>query len=78
MDGVGLLLLILFFAMVALLSGSGRSRQEMLMRRQSDARVNDSLYRTIRTDATGMLTCRRCGAESPEQSGTCPRCGAAL
>ncbi len=77
-DGVGLLLLILFFGMVALLSGSGRSRQDLLLRHHSDARVNASLYRTTRTDATGMLMCRRCGVESAEQAGSCPRCGASL
>ncbi len=77
-DGVALVLLILFFGMVAVLSGTGRSRRDMILRRQSDARVNSSLYRTIRTDATGMLTCRRCGAEGPEQAGSCPRCGASL
>lgn len=78
MDGVGLLLLILFFGMVALISGTGRSRQDLILRRQSDARVNASLHRTTRTDATGMLMCRRCGTESPEQAGSCPRCGASL
>ncbi len=78
MDGVGIVLLILFFGMVALLSGTGRSRQDAITRRQSDAKVNASLYRTIRTDATSMVMCRRCGAESPEQVGSCPRCGASL
>ncbi len=77
MDGVSLLLLIVFFGMLAVISGTGRSRRDSLQR-QSDARVNASLYKTTHTDATGMLMCRRCGAESPERAGTCPRCGASL
>jgi uncharacterized paraquat-inducible protein A len=77
-DGAGILLLIVFFAMIAVLSGTGRSRQDLLLRKQSDSRVNDSIYKSIRTDATGMLICRRCGAESPEHTGSCPRCGASL
>ncbi len=78
MDGVGLLLLLLFFALIAVLSGTGRSRRDAILRRQSDAHLNESLYRSVRTDATGMLTCRRCGTESSEQAGSCPRCGASL
>lgn len=77
-DGEAILLFILFFGLVAILSGTGRARQDLLMRRQSDARVNESLYRITHTDATGMLMCRRCGAESPETAGACPRCGASL
>ena len=78
MDGVGLFLLILFFGMVALLSGTGRSRRDHLLRRQSEAHLNASLYGTTHTDATGMIVCRRCGAESSERAGACPRCGASL
>jgi len=77
-DGVGLFLLLIFFGTLALLSSGGRSRADLIARRHSDARVEATLYRTIRTDATGMLMCRRCGAESPEQSGSCRRCGATL
>lgn len=75
---MGLLLLLLFFGMIAMLSGAGRSRRDAILRRQSDARINDSLYKTIQTDATGKLVCRRCGAESAERAGACPRCGASL
>lgn len=78
MDGVGLLLLLVFFGMIAILSAPARSRQDMILRRQSDARIHDSLYKTVHTDATGMLVCRRCGAESAERAGACPRCGATL
>lgn len=78
MDGVGLFLLLVFFGMLALLNSGGRSRADLIGRRQSDARIEASLHRTVRTDATGMLRCRRCGADGPEQAGTCRRCGATL
>lgn len=77
MDGVGLLILLLVFASLALFSGSSRARQDFL-RRQGDARIEATLYRSTRTDATGMLMCRRCGTESAERAGACPRCGASL
>ena len=77
MDGVGLLVLLLVFGSLALFGGTGRARHDLL-RRQGDARIDAALYHTRQTDATGMLMCRRCGTESPERAGACPRCGAAL
>ena len=66
------------FAGLALLAGGGRSRRDKFLRRQTDPRFDADVYRTTRTDATGVLTCRRCGAEGSERAGACPRCGAAL
>ena len=77
MDGVGLFVLLLVFGSLALFTGTGRVRNE-LMRRQGDDRINAALYRTTTTDATGVVTCRRCGTEGSERSGVCRRCGAAL
>lgn len=78
MDGVTLLLLLVFFGMVAVLSGPGRSRRDAIMRGQHDARIRDALYRSTHTDVTGMVVCRRCGADAHERGGACARCGAPL
>ena len=77
MDGVALFVLLLVFGSLALFTGTARSRGD-LIRRQGDARIDAALYHTRQTDATGMLMCRRCGTESPERAGACPRCGAIL
>ena len=77
MDGVGLFLLLLVFGSLALFTGTSRARSEFL-RRQGDAGIDAALYRTTPTDATGVLMCRRCGAEGSERAGVCRRCGAAL
>jgi ribosomal protein L40E len=76
-DGVGLFVLLLVFGTLALFTGTGRARNELL-RRQGEARIDAALYRTTQTDATGMVVCRRCGAEGSERAGTCRRCGASL
>jgi len=76
-DGVGLLVLLIVFGSLALFAGSGRARKDLL-RRQGDSRIDATLYRTTPTDATGMVLCRRCGAEGSERAGRCARCGAAL
>lgn len=48
----------------------GRARWETRFEREA---------RDLRpTDATGVLTCRRCGASGSERAGVCPRCGAGL
>ena len=77
MDGVGILVLLIVFGSLALFAGSGRARNELL-RRQGEEGIEAALNRTTRTDATGVVMCRRCGAEGPERVGACPRCGASL
>ena len=77
MDGVGLLVLLIVFGSLAVFAGSGRARNDLL-RRQGDSRIDAALHRTAPTDATGMVLCRRCGAEGSERAGRCARCGAAL
>lgn len=69
--GVGMLLGLLFLA------GSG-SRDDVRMRTRWDAMFERESRETRRTDATGVLRCRRCGASGSERAGMCPRCGAGL
>jgi ribosomal protein L40E len=76
-DGVGVFVLLLVFGALALFTGTGRARNEIL-RRQGEAHVDAALYRTSQTDVTGIVMCRRCGAEGSERAGACRRCGAAL
>jgi ribosomal protein L40E len=78
LDGVTIFVLLLLFAGLAFLAGPGRSRHDDMLRRRNDSRINEQLYRTTPTDATGSLICRRCGTEGSERAGACRRCGAAL
>jgi len=60
-----------------LLGGSG-AREDGRMRSRWDRTFERESRELRRTDATGMLLCRRCGASGSERAGTCPRCGAGL
>lgn len=53
-------------------------REDLRLRRSWDARFDQEARSLRRTDATGVLRCRRCGASGSERSGVCPKCGAAL
>jgi hypothetical protein len=77
-DGAAIVLLIVAFGGLALVAGGGRARREDFLTRRTRARIDDQLYRTTTTDATGMVVCRRCGTEGSERAGTCRRCGAGL
>jgi hypothetical protein len=59
------------------LTGS-MSRDDPRLRRSWDARFDREAHDLRRTDATGVLRCRRCGASGSERGGVCPSCGAAL
>jgi rubrerythrin len=61
-----------------LLLGGGRSREDLRARRRWDAAFDHESRRLSRTDATGVLRCRSCGASASERAGRCPSCGAAL
>ena len=54
------------------------SRDDPRLRRSWDSRFDREAHELRRTDATGVLRCRRCGANGSERSGVCPGCGAAL
>ena len=71
-------LLVVGVALLGMLAGGGRSREDIRARRRWDAAFEHDSRRLSRTDATGMLLCRSCGASAPERAGRCPRCGALL
>jgi uncharacterized paraquat-inducible protein A len=60
------------------LAGSGGPREDLRMRRRWDTAFEREARELRRTDATGVLRCRSCGASGSERAGACPRCGAAL
>lgn len=72
------LLLFSGIAIVALLLGGGRARDDTRMRRRWDAAFDAEGRRLSHTDATGVLRCRSCGASASERAGRCPSCGALL
>ncbi len=78
MDVVWFGLLVVGVAVLGMLAGGGRSREDIRARRRWDAAFEHESRRTSHTDATGMLLCRSCGASAPERAGRCPGCGALL
>ena len=78
-DLVWSLLLLAAIALLGMLLGGGGTRREDLRaRRRWDAAFDYESRRMSRTDATGVLRCRACGASASERAGRCPSCGAAL
>jgi hypothetical protein len=61
-----------------LLLGGSLSRDDPRLRRRWDTRFDHEAHELRRTDATGVLRCRKCGASGSERSGVCPRCGSVL
>jgi hypothetical protein len=75
---LGILILVLLLAAFSVLSGGGRSASELRMRRRWESTFESEIRQVRRTDATGVLMCRRCGASGPERAGRCSGCGAIL
>ncbi|HUQ42077.1 MAG TPA: hypothetical protein VM052_06225 [Candidatus Limnocylindrales bacterium] len=71
-------LLLIGIAAIGVLAGRGGSREDLRARRRWDAAFDYESRKTSRTDATGMLLCRSCGASASERAGRCPSCGAVL
>lgn len=63
---------------LAMLAGSMGGREDQRTRSRWDTRFDREARELRRTDATGVLTCRRCGSSGSERSGVCPRCRAML
>lgn len=64
---------------LAMLAGSiGGGREDIRTRRRWDTRFDYEARELRRTDATGVLTCRKCGSSGSERSGYCPSCRAML
>jgi hypothetical protein len=74
----GIIILVLLVAGFSLLSGGGRSASDVRMRRRWESSFDAEIRQIRRTDATGVLMCRRCGASASERAGRCPSCGAVL
>jgi hypothetical protein len=71
-------LLLAGVAILGLLVGGGRSREDLRARRRWDRAFDYESRKISRTDATGMLLCRSCGASASERAGRCPSCGSIL
>ena len=78
MDALWLILLVVVIGAFGMLAGSGRSRDELRMRRRWESAFYAETHKQTQTDATGILMCRSCGASAPERAGRCPSCGAVL
>ena len=71
-------LLLTAIAVLGIFLGRGSSREDVRARRRWDAAFDYESRRSTRTDATGMLRCRSCGASASEKAGRCPSCGSTL
>jgi hypothetical protein len=71
-------LLLAGVAILGLLIGGGGRRDDIRARRRWDQAFDYESRRMSRTDATGMLMCRSCGASASERAGRCPNCGSSL
>jgi ribosomal protein L40E len=78
MDPLMLLFILVALAGFGLLAGAGRPREDMRSRRRWESAFYAESHNEVRTDATGVLTCRKCGASGSERAGRCPSCGAGL
>jgi len=61
-----------------LVAGAGRPRDELRNHRRWESAFHAESHKEVRTDATGLLICRQCGASASERAGRCPSCGASL
>lgn len=74
----GIVILVLLVAGFSVLAGGSRSASDIRLRRRWESSFETELRQIRRTDATGVLMCRRCGASGSERAGRCPSCGAIL
>lgn len=77
MEIVPLLIGLAMVAGLAMLAGS-MGGDDPRTRSRWDTRFDREARELRRTDATGVLICRRCGASGSERSGVCPGCRAML
>jgi hypothetical protein len=77
MEIVPLVIGLAMLAGLGMLAGS-LGRDDPRTRARWDTRFDREARMLRRTDATGVLTCRRCGASGSEKAGYCPSCRAML
>lgn len=63
---------------LAMLAGSIGGRDDLRTRSRWESRFDHEARELRRTDATGVLTCRKCGSSGSERSGVCPKCRSML
>jgi rubrerythrin len=73
---IGIAMLIAMFLIAGSIGSGGR--EDPRMRARWDAKFERESRELRRTDATGVLRCRRCGVSGSERAGVCPSCGAVL
>ncbi len=72
------ILLLIGIAVLGTLATRGGGRKDLGARRRWDSAFDQESRRMSRTDATGVLVCRSCGASASERAGRCPSCGGLL
>ncbi len=77
-DLVWSFLLLGAIAILGIALGRGGGREDLRARRRRDDAFDHESRKLRRTDATGVLRCRSCGANASERAGRCPSCGATL
>ncbi|OGO73364.1 MAG: hypothetical protein A3G84_00535 [Chloroflexi bacterium RIFCSPLOWO2_12_FULL_71_12] len=77
LEVIPLVIGLLMLGGLAMIAGS-MTRDDPRTRARWDSRFDREARELRHTDATGVLTCRRCGSSGSERAGVCPRCGAAL
>ena len=77
-DLVWSFLLLGAIAILGIALGRGGGREDLRARRRRDDAFDHESRKLSRTDATGVLRCRSCGANASERAGRCPSCGATL
>lgn len=63
---------------LVIISGAIGAGDDVRGRRRWDARFERDARELRRTDATGMVLCRKCGTSASERSARCPKCGERL
>ncbi len=78
MDPLMVVFIVIGFVGFALVVGAGRPRDDLRNHRRWESAFYAESHKEVRTDATGVLMCRQCGASGSERAGRCPSCGAGL
>ncbi len=78
MDPLLLIFIVVGLVGFGLVASARRRPDDLRSRRRWESGFYAESHREVRTDATGVLMCRQCGASGSERAGRCPSCGAIL